>query len=125
ISEGEIHRHLKKSLKIYKERRDDSIGLIKQFFENEISFSIPSGGLALWLQFNKNISLKKLADECKKNNLFIPRICLYQSKNVRAIRLGFGKFSKEELQEVIYLLHKSYANILNDLDYGRNDNKKS
>ena len=61
IAEGDIHRHLKKSLKVYKERRNNCCKVLIEQFKNDASFDVPNGGLAIWLKWNKPISLFKLA----------------------------------------------------------------
>ena len=49
IAEGEISRYLKKSLKVYRERRDDFCRLLEERLSGHIRFQKPSGGLAVWI----------------------------------------------------------------------------
>src|SRR5690606_37497192 len=44
IEEGAIHRHLKKSLKIYRERRDHLAELLTSTLADEMEFQLPNGG---------------------------------------------------------------------------------
>lgn len=101
IEEGEIYRHLKKSTYIYKERRDSLTQLLSHHFKNEIRFTPPSGGLATWIEWNSPINLMQIRENCKKENIFIPKSLLYQSKKVSALRMGFGNFSTNELEMII------------------------
>jgi len=66
ISEGEIYRLLKKNIVTYKKRRDCLCKHLKHYFVGIIIFDKPAGGLAIWLQFRKIISLVKLAEEAEK-----------------------------------------------------------
>jgi GntR family transcriptional regulator/MocR family aminotransferase len=113
ISEGEIYRLKKKNNIIYKQRRDCVVRCLKQHFKNDISYNIPSGGLALWLQFTNVISLVQLANMAEKQDLFLPKTCLYQDKTTCAIRFGFGHFNEAEIEIVIKKLKLAYSAVLN------------
>jgi GntR family transcriptional regulator/MocR family aminotransferase len=56
---GEMERHFRKSLKIYKQRRNLFCQLLKSDFNEVIEFKIPEGGLAVWSNFDKKIDLIK------------------------------------------------------------------
>jgi GntR family transcriptional regulator/MocR family aminotransferase len=111
INEGEIHRLMKKNLIIYKERRNYICELLTHYFLEIATWNIPAGGLAIWLEFKSDISLVKLAEEAEKNNLFLPKIILYQNKNTCAIRFGFGHLNKEEMEPVIKKLKSAYTKV--------------
>ncbi|MXS71639.1 aminotransferase class I/II-fold pyridoxal phosphate-dependent enzyme [Flavobacteriaceae bacterium W22] len=99
ITEGEINRYLKKSLKIYQERRDHFSLLLNEYLGEWIDFKKPSGGLAIWAEWKIPINLMQLSRDCAKNNVFIPKTLLYQNKNLMAMRLGFGNLNFDEMQE--------------------------
>ena len=112
IYEGEIHRLIKKNIINYKQRRDYLCEMLTHYFKENVSWEKPSGGLAIWLQFNPKISLVQLADEAQKNDLFLPKTILYQNKNTCAIRFGFGHLNEEELEIVVKKLKFAYDTIL-------------
>ncbi|MDR3273571.1 MAG: PLP-dependent aminotransferase family protein, partial [Flavobacteriaceae bacterium] len=101
IEEGEIHRHLKKTLKIYQERRDYFSQLLQTELGSYVKFKIPSGGLALWTQWNFSINLMKLSRKCLENEVSIPKSLLYQNRNISAIRLGFGSLNQNEMKTAV------------------------
>lgn len=107
IEEGAIQRHLKRSLKIYRERREYMATLLEQEFGAGIQFQKPSGGLAFWLVFSGKLNLMRLKEVSKKNNLFIPRTLLYQNKALTAMRLGFGHLDGEEMRKSMSILKQS------------------
>ncbi len=111
IEEGAILRHLKKSLKVYKERRDYMAHLLEKELGDMLEFQIPNGGLAFWLKWKKPINLLKLSQQAAKNNLFIPKTLLYQQKNLQAMRIGFGNLNLEEMERSIQILKKSLLEI--------------
>ncbi|MCG1034916.1 PLP-dependent aminotransferase family protein [Polaribacter sargassicola] len=111
IYEGEIHRLIKKNVVVYKQRRDYLCSLLTTHFSKIAQWKIPSGGLAIWLEFKEQISLVKLAEETEKNDLFLPKTILYQDKNTCAIRFGFGHLKEEEIELVITKLKDAYSKL--------------
>ncbi|NGF57283.1 PLP-dependent aminotransferase family protein [Parapedobacter sp. SGR-10] len=111
IEEGDIHRFLKKSLKIYRERRDHLCNLLEQRFSDRLTYQKTSGGLALWLEWNNPIPLLRLAKQCQKRDLFIPKNILYQNRQTTAMRLGFGHMTTEEMTAALSILQESLYEI--------------
>lgn len=111
IEEGDIHRHLKKSLKLYRERRDYCFQLLDANFKDILQCSKPAGGLAIWTEWNEPIPLLQLAKNCSNNNLFIPKNILYQQHNLTAIRIGFGHMDKDEMETTFEVLLKEIQRI--------------
>ncbi|MGY0391404.1 aminotransferase-like domain-containing protein [Bizionia sp. KMM 8389] len=108
ISEGEIHRLIKKNMTVYKVRRDYVCEKLETHFKAYATWEVPSGGLAIWLQFNPRISLIELAKKAAENNLFLPSTILYQNKDVCAIRFGFGHLNEADIDGVIQKLETAY-----------------
>lgn len=110
IDTGEIRRHIRRTFKIYHERRN----LLEQLLLNELSefinFDLPQGGLAFWLRFNQNINVAKLiacAAEAKvqilPGSLFVD-----DGSTVHAIRMGFGSLNHTELTQGIKRLKMAF-----------------
>lgn len=104
IQEGEIHRYLKKSLKVYQERRDCFEVLLHEHLGELITFQKPSGGLAFWMEWKIPFNLMQLSRNCAKDNLFIPKTLLYQNKDLTAMRIGFGSLNAEEMTRSMEIL---------------------
>lgn len=117
IEEGEMHRYLKKVKKIYKERRDYFSELLNKNLKGKISFEVPSGGLAFWVEWKNNLNLGKLKKECEKNGLFLPQTILYQNKNITATRIGFGHLNFEEMEKAAGFLKNSTDNLYANKNY--------
>jgi GntR family transcriptional regulator/MocR family aminotransferase len=112
IAEGEINRYLKKSVKIYQERRNYFIQLIQENLGNFLTFEKPSGGLAIWTEWQIPINLMQLSRNCAQNHLFIPKTLLYQSKELTAMRLGFGDLNFDEMEKSIEIFSKTVKTIV-------------
>lgn len=107
IEEGEIHRHLKKSLKVYRERRDLFCEILETRFNELVGFQKPSGGLALWTTWHDHFSLLQLAGLCAREYLFLPKNLLYQNNKLAAMRLGFGHLNEMEMIEALEILKRN------------------
>ncbi|ROH99756.1 aminotransferase-like domain-containing protein [Chryseobacterium daecheongense] len=104
IAEGEIHRYLKKSLKVYQERRDRFIELLNEHLGDYIDFRKPSGGLAVWIEWKVPLNLMQLSRKCSQDNLFLPKTLLYQNRELTAMRLGYGHLTFEEMENSVRIL---------------------
>lgn len=107
IAEGEISRYLKKSLKVYRERRDDFCMLLDEHLNGQVRFQKPSGGLAVWIEWKTATNLLQLSQDCAGSNLFIPRTLLYQNRDLTAMRLGFGNLNRNEMEESVAIFAKA------------------
>ncbi|MFV0539755.1 MAG: PLP-dependent aminotransferase family protein [Aestuariibaculum sp.] len=112
ISEGEIYRLLKKNIVAYKQRCDYLCKHLSLHFKTIAKWNKPSGGLAVWLQFDPIIPLAKLANQAEKNDLFLPKTILYQNKSTCAIRFGFGHLNKEEIEMAVIKLKVAYFSVI-------------
>lgn len=105
--EGFITRHIKKSVKLYKERRDHFCELLKSQLGDKVTFKIPDGGMSVWTQFN-GVDLKKLSEKAGKKGLGISDGTKYnspdKSQNHNAIRMGFAGLNKAEQEEAMAIL---------------------
>ena len=112
ISEGEIHRLIKKNITVYKQRRDYLCDCLNTHFKAYATWQVPVGGLAVWLCFEPRISLVKLAEKAKSHNLFLPKTILYQNKDICSLRLGFGHLNEAEIETVVKILKQSFQEAL-------------
>lgn len=111
IEEGEFNRHLRRTSAIYKERRNFLASLLNTHLKDYLNFSLPTGGLAFWTQWNSSVNLMKLREYCLKEDLLIPKSLLYQTHNLSAMRLGFGSFTTEEMEEIIYKIKSALSRL--------------
>jgi GntR family transcriptional regulator/MocR family aminotransferase len=106
---GEMERHFRKSLKVYKTRRDFFCEILQQDFNGIIDFKTPEGGLAIWSVFDKTIDLKKMSANALKNGLNIGDGSFYKNEvfDVNGMRMGFASLTEPEIQQAFALLKKS------------------
>ncbi len=103
IKSGDLDRHIRKVLKIYKERRDLFCKLLKDEFKNFFQFKIPKGGMAVWIQLNLKYSWEDFSNIARKHKLNIGNWKRYDHDNLghNYIRIGFAAHNNEEIYELI------------------------
>lgn len=108
FNDGEMERHFRKSLKIYKQRRNLFCEILKADFNNVIEFKIPEGGLGVWATFDKNIDLVKMAADASKKGLFISNGNFYKNESfvTNALRMSFASLQENEMIEALGILKK-------------------
>lgn len=105
---GEIDRHFRKSLKIYKHRRNLFCEILKVDFSHVISFKVPEGGLAVWSNFDDKIDLLKLSENALKKGLHIGNGNFYKNESfsANALRMGFASLDENEMEKALGMLKK-------------------
>lgn len=112
IKSGDLDRHIRKVIRIYKERRDLFCKLLKEELHEFFQFEIPKGGMAIWIILDKKHTWKQVAKEAKKYQLEIGNWQRYDLANKKhnAIRIGFASYNEEEIYELIKRLKLSVEN---------------
>ncbi|GAA4399475.1 PLP-dependent aminotransferase family protein [Nibrella viscosa] len=106
LAEGDIQRHLKKAQKVYHQRRDTFCQLLRDHFDDAISFTVPDGGLAVWAAFSPAINLTALAARGREQGLVFSDGRFYQPDQpvVHHTRLGFASRTPEEMERGVGIL---------------------
>ena len=110
IEDGVIHRHINKSTKYYKQKRMYFIELLERHLIDYATFSIPQGGLALWIIPLQPISPDQLLDTLEKHHLSIPVFC--DSCGRTGMRIGYASLSEEELEKLVKELGMIFSTLL-------------
>jgi GntR family transcriptional regulator/MocR family aminotransferase len=101
--DGEMRRHLKKAQKTYQTRRDRFCALLQQELGSHVEFKKPTGGMAVWAQFDPSIPLSVLRQKLLQKGMYIPDARNY-STHLNATRLGFASANEEEMLRGMELL---------------------
>jgi len=114
LKNGDIGRHLKKTNKIYHERRDVFCSLLKDRLGEHVSFKIPDGGFAVWLQYLNGINAKEVAQKAAEMGLSLSNgeEYYYCSANDNFVRLGFASLNLKEIEEGVDILSKAVAKVV-------------
>lgn len=103
---GEMDRHFRKSLKIYKQRRNLFCQILESDFNDAIEFSVPEGGLAVWSGFDKKIDLIKMSEHASKKGLHIGNGNFYKNESfsTNSLRMGFASLEENEMVKALGIL---------------------
>lgn len=103
MESGDFVRHLRKTSKCYQQRRDHLVALLQAYQANgwHIEFSIPDGGMAIWLDCKRDITgLKEQAWQqgiyLQVESEFAPEL-----KQCRHIRLGYAYMNEATMSKAI------------------------
>lgn len=116
IKSGSLNRHINKTLKTYRSRRDLFIDYLNEL-EEYFTFDIPSGGMAFWIQLKNPYTWKVVATTARKYKLEIGEWQRYDiNKNGHnAIRMGFATYNEEEMHTLFQKLNKTMKDVKRQL----------
>jgi len=99
IKDGELKRHLKKAKKVYHFRRDFLDNLLKDKLQDYIDYTLPSGGMSVWILLKPKYKVLELT---KTPQLKLLRI----NEEQNAFRFGFASMNEQELETTVFLIEK-------------------
>ncbi|NQZ87603.1 MAG: PLP-dependent aminotransferase family protein [Colwellia sp.] len=113
MKDGAFERHLRKATRIYQQRRQCMVNVLNGFKDEgyNIEFTIPPGGMALWVNVGENAQQISLL--ARNEGIFLLAENSFhlnhENDEDQYIRLGFSGQSEEKIQQGLALL-KSLLN---------------
>ncbi len=106
LIDGTIRRHLKKSWRHYKERRDFFCDLLKKELGDLVEFQKPTGGMAVWVKFDERIKMPQLSKQLFQKGIFFSDGSNYNPPNqdLNSVRMGFAAMNLEEIERCVLVL---------------------
>ena len=100
-SRGLLAEHLPGVIADYREKRDLMLDLLDKYFDDEIKWTRPEGGLFLWLELPEGVSATEMLKEALKEKVaFIPGASFFASgAGDNTIRLNFSNPSLADIEE--------------------------
>lgn len=109
MRDGAFERHLRKTTRIYQKRRELMVQLLGKY-QNlgiKLTFSVPPGGMALWVNVGKNAL--QISQEASKQGIYLLAENSFHLDNKnnkdQFIRLGFAGLNEEKI-------HKGLAKLM-------------
>ncbi len=100
IKGGDLTRHLKRAKKCYHQRRDYLDTLLKDKLSKYVSYTLPTGGMAMWIKLLPDYPVSILKST---PGLQVKRIDLEEN----AFRFGFASLDENELELSVSMLEKA------------------
>ena len=103
IEAGEVKRHTRRALKIYGERRRFFADLLLERLGDQVSFQLPDGGLAIWVEVAASMDLQAVSAAAAGLGLrFYPGAAFaMDAAAVAGARLGFARLNQTELGHAV------------------------
>lgn len=103
IHEGHYERHLQYYRRQLLEQREQLLGAIKQYWQFDIRYTVPEGGLSLWLQLPDKISTLDLYNQALERDIVITpgRLFSSESKFNANMRMTFAHPAVNQRLEAI------------------------
>lgn len=106
MDSGGLERHLRKMRRIYQRRRDLMISELTKLQKTHLNLSweTPQGGMALWVNINKDSA--KFARAAEKKGVFVHPEASYRLDGTQGthLRMGYSNQNEEEIKKGLSLL---------------------
>lgn len=99
MQSGELKRHIRRTLRIYQQRRAEFEHALRQYVGGQAQFDLPDGGLALWLRLPDWLDMARLQHDALALGVRVPDSASFAAdqRAVHGLRLGFGPLQTEQL----------------------------
>jgi len=106
--DGTIASHIKRSVKLYKERRDHLCGLLASELGDHVEFKVPDGGMSVWTKFLR-ADMVQVSKKAYAKGLIIRDGTAYDTPASRynSVRMGFASLDLNEQEQAIGILKKA------------------
>ncbi len=101
IEEGEVQRHIRRVRREYAARRDVLVDALRRTLGDAFSFTVPAGGIALWVKAADGIDIDVWARRAKaRGAVMVTAASFALDRKPRPFaRLGFASLDRSELVE--------------------------
>ena len=104
IESGLMRKHIKKIIDLYRPRRDAMLDALKRYMPDSMGWTVPEGGMFIWVSFEKGVDTDELFDRAIKNQVaFIPGSKFYPAgtEKTNEMRLNFSYCDVDLIQKGI------------------------
>ncbi|WP_234997828.1 PLP-dependent aminotransferase family protein [Mucilaginibacter sp. OK098] len=104
---GEMQRHIARSVKLYKSRRDLFCEEMSNQLNDMVTFTKPHGGMAIWTSFNRKYSLVELSSQLAKQGIYMNDGSRYAVGDTagNSLRIGFASMNEKEMKAFVQALY--------------------
>ncbi|MDR2011057.1 MAG: PLP-dependent aminotransferase family protein [Bacteroidales bacterium] len=115
MQKGYLQKNLKKTIDLYREKRDLMLNCFKQYMPEGVTWTEPQGGLFLFLYLPENMDAEKLFDVAIKNDVafVIGQVFHCDGSGKNTMRLNFSFPTHEQIDTGIQRLAKAIREYVN------------
>jgi DNA-binding transcriptional MocR family regulator len=116
ILKGHYEKHLRRSVKAYKARRQAMLGALKQHMPDGVSWIEPAGGLSVWVRLPQQIQSAPLLMLCREAGLAFAPASLFMpgKRDSAALRLSFSRAAEPEIDRGVGILGGVLSEVLDN-----------
>ena len=103
LEEGELQRHIWRTKRAYRERRDALAAALSDRLGSALSFEIPAGGMALWVDVDPEINLQAWVRAARGAGVLVGAGAAFalNGRPCPNLRLGFSRHEPDELRAAV------------------------
>lgn len=101
LNSNDIDKHINKIREVYGKQLEKMVECIKNYFPSEVEYTLPEGGMFLWVTLPKGISTMKLFDSAIKEDIaFVPGNPFYTMtiSDIHTLRLNFSCVDVQKIE---------------------------
>jgi GntR family transcriptional regulator/MocR family aminotransferase len=104
---GTVSRHIHKSVRAYRQRRDHFCDLLERELAGRVEFRRPEGGMAVWVKW-PGVDLARLSELAAGKGVDISDGKFYNppGRNYFAMRMGFASLDEGEQEKTVGVLRE-------------------
>lgn len=106
LASGLYEKHLQKVRSRLKEKRDELLRLLSLHLSDVATWSKPSGGFFIWVNFKKKINMPTLFKQCLAENVVINPGYIYNDRQP-TLRLSYAYASFEDMEAGVLAIKNS------------------
>lgn len=118
LSSGKWEAHISKLQGIYRDRRDNAISALERFMPTDVQWTVPSGGIFLWITLPPHVTASALeAASLQKNVVFSagPDFFVDPEDGKYNFRLAYSFVEPDELEEGIRILAETIEELTHSM----------
>jgi 2-aminoadipate transaminase len=107
---GILRQHVRNLRRVYRERRDTMLEAMQEHLPQEVTWTVPKGGLFLWARTSDRISTRAFLPKAVAAKVaYVPGFAFYPGEQggEHSMRLNFSYCSPEVINEGIYRLGRA------------------
>jgi len=104
IDDGELQRHVARARRVYAARRDILANALRRTLGDDVEFTVPSGGMALWARFRASgADVDAWARRCVEHGVswYPGRRYAFDGGSKPYARFSFAALDERELPEAV------------------------
>lgn len=106
LMDNDLDKHLAKIINLYGKQANAMITSIQKYFPKEVKYTIPKGGMFLWVTLPKGITAIELANKAIMQNVAIAAGDPFyeEHRNVHTLRLNYTNCDEQTIEKGIKIL---------------------